>query len=98
MNLRISLEANSETVNRCISRIKTVLRNNENIIDETIGVHFNSIESDANIILVYAYINTADYNKYLEVKEQINCDILSVLDRENIPLVYPTQKVYMKSI
>ena len=36
--------------------------------------------------------------KYLEVKEQINCDILSVLDRENIPLVYPTQKVYMKSI
>ena len=34
----------------------------------------------------------------IEVKEQINCDILSVLDRENIPLVYPTQKVYMKSI
>lgn len=98
MNLRISLEANSETVNRCMTKIKTVLKNNESIIDDTIGVHFDSIGSDANVILVYAYINTADYNKYLEVKEQINCDILSVLDRENIPLVYPTQKVYMKSI
>lgn len=98
MRLRISLEANAETINRCISKIKTVLKDNENTIDDTIGVHFDSIESDANIILIYAYINTANYNKYLEIKEKINSDILSVLDRENIPLVYPTQKVYMKSI
>lgn len=98
MRLRISLEANAETINRCISKIKTVLKDNENTIDDTIGVHFDSIETDANIILIYAYINTANYNKYLEIKEKINSDILSVLDRENIPLVYPTQKVYMKSI
>jgi len=32
------------------------------------------------------------------MKEEVNCDILSVLERENIELVYPTQKVYTKTL
>ena len=98
MKLRISLNSNVETINRCISKIKTVLKAHPNILEETVVVYFDSIGSDANVISLYAYMNTADYAKYLAVKEEVNCDILSVLERENIELVYPTQKVYTKAL
>ena len=98
MKLRISLNSNAETINRCISKIKTVLKAHPNILEETVVVYFDSIGSDANVISLYAYMNTADYAKYLAVKEEVNCDILSVLERENIELVYPTQKVYTKAL
>lgn len=98
MQLRLSLNENTETIHRCISKIKTALQNNPNMLSETVVVYFDSIESDANLISLYGYINTSDYDKYLKIKEQVNCDILSVLERENVELVYPTQKVYMKTI
>lgn len=98
MKLRLSLNENTETIHRCISKIKTALQNNPNVLSETVVVYFDSIESDANLISLYGYINTSDYNKYLKIKEQVNCDILSVLERENVELVYPTQKVYMKTV
>lgn len=96
--LRINLNSNTETINRCISKLKTVLKSNENVLEETVSVYLESIESDANIIWIVAYINTIEYDKYCKIKEEINCDILSVLERENIELVYPTQKVYMKTL
>ena len=98
MRLRINLNSNTETINRCISKLKTVLKANENILEETVTVCFESIENDANVIWIIAYINTAEYDKYLKIKEKVNCDVLSVLERENIELVYPTQKVYMKTL
>ena len=61
-------------------------------------VHLDSIENDANIIWIVAYINTSDYSEFCQMKEEVNCDILSVLERENIELVYPTQKVYTKTL
>ncbi len=98
MRLRLSLNSNTETIQRCISKLKTVLKANNNVIEDTVMVHLDSIENDANIIWIVAYINTADYSEFCQMKEEINCDILSVLERENIELVYPTQKVYTKTL
>jgi len=98
IRLRISLNSTTETINRCISKLKTVLKSNEKILDETVTVCLESIEKDANIIWIIAYIDTPEYDEYIKVKEKVNCDILSVLERENIELVYPTQQVYMKAL
>lgn len=98
MSLRISLNSSTETINRALSKLKTVLKNHENINSETVRVFLDRIDSDANIIGITTYMDTADYDEYLRIKEDINCKILEVLERENIELVYPTQKVYMKTI
>lgn len=98
LRLRLSLNSSTETIQRCISKLKTVLKANNNVIEDTVMVHLDSIENDANIIWIVAYINTSDYSEFCQMKEEINCDILSVLERENIELVYPTQKVYTKTL
>lgn len=98
MDLRLDLNANSDTINKAINKIKTVLKNNEHVLIESVSVHLTSIDSDANIVSVFAYIDTSNYGKYLDIKEKLNCEILTTLESENIELVYPTQKVYMKSV
>ena len=78
--------------------MRIISENHENINSETVRVFLDRIDSDANIIGITTYMDTADYDEYLKIKEDINCKILEVLERENIELVYPTQKVYMKTI
>ena len=98
ISLRISLNSSTETINRSITKLRTMLKANKKIIPETVIVFLDKIEDDANVIGITLHINTDDYNEYLLIKQKINCDILDVLERENVELVYPTQKVYMKTI
>ena len=98
MKLRLDLNSSTETINRCMSNITTMLKTDKDVIDKTVSVRLSNIENDANIILIVAYINTAAYDEFMLIKERINCNILEILEKENIELVYPTQKVYMKSI
>ena len=95
--LRISLNSSIEQINRCISKIGTVLKVNEIVKEDSVQVHLEDIMSDCNTIFIRAYVNVVDYNDFLVAKDKIYCDILSVLERENIELVYPTQLVYTKS-
>lgn len=96
-NLRISLESTTEQINRCISKIITVLNTNDIVLEDTTEVHLDKIGEDCNNIFIRTYISITDYSKYLKAKDKILCDILDVLERENIELVYPTQTVYAKS-
>lgn len=98
LRLRISLNSSTETINRAVTKLRTMLKANERVIDETVAVFLEKIEDDANVIWIAVHVNTEDYNEYLKIKQEINCNILEVLERENIELVYPTQKVYMKTI
>lgn len=95
--LRISLEATTEQINRCISKITTVLKANEEVIDNTVEVHLAEISADCNTISIRTYIKVTDFSAYLRSKDRIYCDILDVLERENIDLVYPSQTVYTKN-
>ena len=96
-NLRISLESTTEQINRCISKIITVLNTNDIVLEDTTEVHLDKIGEDCNNIFIRTYISITDYSEYLKAKDKILCDILDVLERENIELVYPTQTVYAKS-
>lgn len=98
MKLRLDLNSSTETINRCMSNITTMLKTDKDIIEKTVSVRLSNIDNDANIVLIVAYINTALYDEYMLIKERINCNILEILEKENIELVYPTQKVYMKTV
>lgn len=96
MRIRLDLKENSQTINKTIDRIKIIFKNNEHIIKETVAVTLDTIDTDANIVSAIAYMDTASYSVYREVKENLNYEILKALENENIELVYPTQKVYTK--
>ena len=96
--LRLGLDVTTEQINRCISKITTVLKTNEDVKEDTVQVHLSDIRADCNAILVVAYVKITAYNEFMKSKDRIYCDILDVLARENIELVYPSQTVYTKNV
>lgn len=95
--LNLSMDTTSEKIKNVVEKIKLVLKNNENVLPETVQVNLDAIASYSSDIKIFLYVNETDYIKFLNIKEKIYCDILELVERENIDLAYPTQTVYVKN-
>lgn len=97
LSLALQLNTSSEKIRKIIKQIKVVLANNPNVIEDTIQVNFANITECSCNIVMYMYINETEYTKYLNIKEEILCSLLMLMEKENIELAYPTQTVYLKN-
>lgn len=95
--LNLSMETTSDKIKDLIEKLKLVLKNNPDVLPETVQVNLDAIASYSSDIKIFLYINESDYIKFLNVKEKIYCDILKLVEIENIDLAYPTQTVYVKN-
>lgn len=57
-------------------------------------VHFRQFgEFSFDFDIVY-YVKTGNYNKYLDIQQRINFEILEEFEKEKIEMPYPTQKIF----
>ena len=96
---RLTLELNTklENVESTKNQIQQMLQCREDIIQDTVTVKFENISANGMDLLVIAYTNETDYGKFLEIKEQINYAIISILQNQGVELAYNTQTVYVKN-
>jgi small-conductance mechanosensitive channel len=60
-------------------------------------VHLKELGDFSIDFEVVYYIKTGDYNKYMDIQQQINYGILEEFAKEQVELAYPTQKIlYVK--
>ena len=97
LSLGLHLDTTGEKIRKIIKQIKVVLANNPNVIEDTIQVNFASITECSSNINMFMYINETNYLKFLNIKEEILCSLLVLIEKENIELAYPTQTVYLKN-
>ena len=94
--LGLSLNTSTEHVRRVVKEIRTVLKNNEDIISDTVNVNISDISTGSINIKIYLYIKRTEYAQFLKVKQDIYCSLLYLMEKENIELVsFPTQTVYL---
>lgn len=94
--LILELDTSLIKVENTKSRIQQMLENKETVIKDTISVKFQDISDNGIDIVVIAYINEINYSKYLDIKEQINYEIMAILQDEGVELAYNTQTIYVK--
>lgn len=59
--------------------------------------HFKAFgDSSLNYENVY-YINSGDYNEYMDVQQAINLSIVKKFEAEGVEMAFPTRTVYMKA-
>ena len=73
-----------------------MLQNRVDIIQDSVTVKFENISINGMELLVIVYINETNYGKFLEIKEQINYEIMNILQNQGVQLAYNTQTVYVK--
>ena len=96
VNIKIDLETPVEKLQRLKARVKEMLYNRENILDDSTIVRFDGIDENGINMLVYTYTNSTGYSSYLKEVEGINYKIIKILDEENIKVAHDNQDVYIK--
>lgn len=97
--LNICIETNTplEKLQKVEERIKTMLVNKDDVIDDTIIVRFDGITTNGLNLYICSYTNSVDYMSYLEEKERINYKIMQILNEENVKMAYDTKTIIMNS-
>lgn len=79
--------------------IEASIRFNKNFIVDDSYKLFVRIEkfNDSSIdIFIHAFTNTNDWEKYLEIKEDLICTIKQVVENNNSSFAYPSQSIYLE--
>ncbi|MFT5141069.1 MAG: MscS family membrane protein [Rhodothermales bacterium] len=77
--LPLRYDSTPEQIQAITSGIETMLRAEENILQDSIRVRFTQFEKHSLIINVRIYVDTEDFNRYLEVVEQVNIAIMNIV-------------------
>ena len=96
VNLCLDLATPLEKVQIVQKRIKELLVQHDDVIDDTIIVRFDNITDNGINLMICSYTNSIDYASFLEEKEKINFKIMQILREENVELAYDTKTVFVK--
>ena len=78
-------------------QILEFLNTHEHVIEDSTSVTFQAVEPSEFKMQIYCYVDTVDYNEYLNVKEQLNFGIMDIVHRNNIELAYDTKTIEIKN-
>lgn len=95
--LGVTYSTSKEKVQLCVKNVKAILENNENVSNDDILVAFENFNDSSLDIKVSYYITNASLKKYLEVKEQINFEIMDYLNKAGIDLAFPSKSIYIEN-
>lgn len=92
----VSYDTKKEKLVKVVEQIRTLLHGHDEVHPETIFAHIDEYEKDGLAIFVYFFTKTTNWGEYLQVKEEINLAILTLLEKENVEIALPSRKVYTK--
>jgi small-conductance mechanosensitive channel len=92
--LGVTYQTSLEKLKRIPSIIRKIIEN----IDETVfdRAHFKEFGDFNLIIEVVYYVLSSNYNKYMDIQQQINFAIKEAFEKEGIEFAYPTQTLYIE--
>lgn len=94
--LILEFDTKLEKVENVKNKIGKMLTQRDDIEKDSIMINFQEISDNGMDLVVIAYIDKTNYAEYLEIKEQINYEIMEILASENVDIAYNTQTIYLK--
>ncbi|WP_207433852.1 mechanosensitive ion channel family protein [Sabulibacter ruber] len=92
----------SLTYHTTSEQLKAIVADIQQLIDEYPRtnqdgrVRFFHLGPHSKDIMVLYFIDTLDYDQYIDVKEEINYQIVEIVEKHGAEFAFPTQTVYMK--
>jgi len=76
-----------------------MLKSHNGISQEDIMlVNFNNFGDSAQEILVYTFTNTANWQEYLDIKEDIYYKIKEIVSKYGSSFAFPSESIYIESM
>ena len=88
-----------DDIKAIVSSIESMIKNHSCIAqDETIIVNFESFGDSSLNIFIYCFTNTANWQEYLDIKEDINYKIIEIVQSNSSDFAFPSQSLYIESL
>jgi len=89
----------SQQMQNIVKEIKELLHSHPGISKKEITlVNFDQFNDSSKDIFIYTFTNTANWKKYLEIKEDIFYKIEEIVKRNGSDFAYPTESIYIESL
>ena len=95
MQLGFTYQTSRETLQKVIEGIKTLLSENENVVDPPM-VAFNEFGDSALKVSVSYFVNKVSYGEYMQLKEELNFKIMELCENLGASFAYPTRTVFLE--
>lgn len=98
MRIGLTYSTSSKQMNDIVNEIKYMLTSHDHISkDDTLLVNFESFGDSALNIFIYTFTNTASWDRYMDIREDIHLKIMNIVEKNNSSFAFPSQSIYMES-
>ena len=99
MRLGLTYDTTNEQIEAIIKDIKALLKSHKGVAqDETMLVNFDNFGDSAKELFVYTFTNTANWQEYLNIKEDIQYKIDNIVTKNGSSFAFPSQSLYIESM
>jgi MscS family membrane protein len=99
MSVGLTYDTSSSQLESIVMQIRDMLQNHPRISQkETLLVNFNSFGDSALNIFIYAFSNTAKWDQYLDIREDIHMRIIKIVEDNGSAFAFPSQSIYLETL
>lgn len=95
--LGVTYNTTRDQMDKFVNRLKDYLMHHEGVFDEGVAVNFQEFGDSSLNIRVVCYTKANTYTTFMDVRQQINLDIMKMLEEENLGCAFPSTSVYFET-
>ncbi len=85
------------TMNKILQETRKMLQNHPMIHDDPLFVYFDEFDNSSLSLFFYLFTKTADWQKYLQIREDINLKIMDIVAKNGSNFAFPSQSIYFEN-
>jgi len=99
LNIGLTYGTTSSQIVKIKNDIEQMLRNHEGISQrDSLMVYFDAFGDSSLNLFIYTFTATANWAKYLEIKEDIHIKIMKIVEDNGSSFAFPSQSIYVESL
>ncbi|NPA03251.1 MAG: mechanosensitive ion channel family protein [Epsilonproteobacteria bacterium] len=97
MRIGLVYSTSREQMKAIVRDIRKMLQHHPNISKKaTLLVNFDQFNDSDLSIFIYCFTNTANWAKYLSIREDINLKIMEIVERHGSDFAFPSESIYVE--
>ena len=99
MHIGLTYGTTSEQIVQIKNDIEKMLRSHEGISQkDSLMVFFDSFGDSSLNLFIYTFTATANWAKYLEIREDVHIKIMQIVEENGSSFAFPSQSIYVESL
>jgi MscS family membrane protein len=95
-NVGVPYGTSKEKLKNITEKINNMLDSHEKVTEGSPLVKFDKFSVSSLEIIVQYLTNTADYNEFMDIKDDINFRIMDIFEEEGVSFAFPSMSIYME--